>query len=128
MEDDKRRLIGEKLDLEGHKTALPEDISSDVQDEMLEEYEILTAFPPMYEIVMLNDDFTPMDYVIFVLKRFFHKSHDEATELTLTVHNSGQAVCGVYTREVAETKITQVIDLSRKNKHPLKCVMRKVPQ
>jgi ATP-dependent Clp protease adaptor protein ClpS len=126
MEDKKRKLFDEKMGLEDSTPTSMEDSSAIPQHHLLEESEVELARPPMYEVVMLNDDFTPMDYVVFILKRFFHKNHDEATELTLTVHNSGQGICGTYTREVAETKISQVIELSRKNKHPLKCVMRKV--
>jgi ATP-dependent Clp protease adaptor protein ClpS len=124
MDDKKRKLFGENMGLEDSNPM--ESASSLPQDDLLEESQTETARPPMYEVVMLNDDFTPMDYVVFVLKRFFHKNHDEATELTLCVHSKGQGICGTYTREVAETKISQVIELSRKNKHPLKCVMRKV--
>ncbi|NDF12257.1 MAG: ATP-dependent Clp protease adapter ClpS [Proteobacteria bacterium] len=83
------------------------------------------AHPHLYEVVLLNDDFTPIDYVVFVLKRFFRKSQQEAMQTALQVHNEGQATCGLYTREIAETKIMQVINLSRKNNHPLRCVMRK---
>lgn len=81
--------------------------------------------PCMYHVIVLNDDYTPMDFVVTVLKQFFNKTHDEAIKLMLKVHYKGQASCGVYTREVAETKVLQVTDSARKNKHPLKCVMKK---
>lgn len=81
--------------------------------------------PSMYRVLLLNDDYTPMDFVIEVLERFFQKSHDQATEIMLRVHNEGVGVCGVYTYEVAETKAGQVIDLARRSQHPLQCTIEK---
>lgn len=75
---------------------------------------------------MLNDDYTPMEFVVFVLERFFAKSHEEATQIMLTVHQKGAGVCGVFPYDVAETKISQVMDLARENQHPLQCTMEKV--
>ncbi len=77
--------------------------------------------PPMYRVVMLNDDFTPMDFVVEVLMRFFHKSADEAHALMMRVHEKGSAVCGVYTREIAETRVMQVETAARAAGHPLRC-------
>lgn len=81
--------------------------------------------PDLYRVLLLNDDFTPMEFVIHILERFFRKSGEEATRIMLHVHNNGVGECGVYTYEVAETKVTQVMDFSRKNQHPLQCVMEK---
>ncbi len=81
--------------------------------------------PSMYKALLLNDDFTPMDFVIHVLERFFSKNRQEATEIMLQVHRRGVGVCGVYTYEVAETKINLVMDYARKNEHPLQCTMEK---
>ena len=81
--------------------------------------------PSLYKVLMLNDDFTPMDFVTHVLQAYFGKSQDEAMELMLQVHQRGVAVCGVYTLDVAETKVTQVIELARKHQHPLQCVLEK---
>lgn len=81
--------------------------------------------PSMYKVLMLNDDYTPMEFVVHVLEHFFHKSHDEATHVMLQVHTRGVGVCGVYTYEVAETKATQVMDLARQNQHPLQCTIEK---
>lgn len=89
------------------------------------EPEIRTELPSMYDVLVLNDDFTPMDFVVFALKKFFHKSHEESIGLMLEVHHQGAGVCGTYTRDVAETKMMQVINLARENNHPLKCVIRK---
>lgn len=84
-----------------------------------------TRKPPMYKVLLLNDDYTPMEFVIYVLERFFHKNTEEATKIMLHVHQKGVGVCGVYTYEVAETKVSQVLDLARQNQHPLQCTMEK---
>lgn len=81
--------------------------------------------PSLYRVLLLNDDYTPMEFVVHVLERFFQKTREEATQIMLHVHNSGVGQCGVYTYEVAETKVTQVMDFARKNQHPLQCVMEK---
>ena len=81
--------------------------------------------PSMYKVIMLNDDYTPMEFVIMVLERFFNKTHEEATHIMLHVHQKGVGVCGVFTYEVAETKVTKVMDLARKNQHPLQCTLEK---
>jgi len=84
-----------------------------------------TKRPSMYKVLMLNDDYTPMEFVVHVLERFFSKNRDEATRIMLHVHQRGVGVCGVYTYEVAETKVTQVMDLARQNQHPLQCTIEK---
>ncbi|MFC0283583.1 ATP-dependent Clp protease adapter ClpS [Camelimonas abortus] len=81
--------------------------------------------PDMYKVLLLNDDFTPMEFVVEVLQRFFNKSPEDATRIMLHVHNHGVGVCGVYTFEVAETKVAQVMEFSRRHQHPLQCVMEK---
>ncbi len=84
-----------------------------------------TKKPSLYKVLLLNDDYTPMEFVIHVLERFFGKSRDEATRIMLHVHQKGVGVCGVYTFEVAETKVTQVMDFARQHQHPLQCTMEK---
>jgi ATP-dependent Clp protease adaptor protein ClpS len=84
-----------------------------------------TRKPAMYKVLMLNDDYTPMEFVVHVLERFFQKSREEATHIMLSVHRRGVGVCGVFTYEVAETKVTQVMDLARQNQHPLQCTIEK---
>ncbi len=84
-----------------------------------------TKKPDLYRVLLLNDDFTPMEFVIHVLERFFNKSREAATVIMLHVHNNGVGECGTYTYEVAETKVTQVMDFARKHQHPLQCVMEK---
>ncbi len=84
-----------------------------------------TQRPPMYKVLLLNDDFTPMEFVVMVLERFFGMNHAQAFELMLTVHKKGLAVVGVFTHEIAETKVTQVMEAARQHQHPLQCTMEK---
>ena len=81
--------------------------------------------PSLYRVLLLNDDYTPMEFVVHVLERFFQKNRDEAARIMLHVHNHGVGECGIYTYEVAETKVTQVLDFAKQNQHPLQCVMEK---
>jgi ATP-dependent Clp protease adaptor protein ClpS len=82
--------------------------------------------PPLFQVVLLNDDFTPMDFVVEVLRSFFGLDQEKAVQVMLHVHTRGKGVCGVFTREVAETKVTQVNEYSRAHQHPLLCTMEKV--
>jgi ATP-dependent Clp protease adaptor protein ClpS len=84
-----------------------------------------TKKPSLYRVLLLNDDYTPMEFVVHVLERFFQKDREAATRIMLHVHNHGVGECGVYTFEVAETKVSQVMDFARQNQHPLQCVMEK---
>ena len=79
--------------------------------------------PPLYKVILLNDDYTPMEFVVHILERFFNKDRPTATRIMLEVHTKGQGVCGIYTREIAETKVSQVNDYSRDNQHPLLCTL-----
>ena len=79
--------------------------------------------PPLYKVVLLNDDFTPMDFVVDLLKQFFGMNHERATQVMLHVHTRGKGVCGVFTFEIAETKVAQVNEHARRSEHPLKCDM-----
>lgn len=81
--------------------------------------------PSLYRVLLLNDDYTPMEFVVHVLEHFFAKNREEATQIMLHVHQHGVGECGVFTYEVAETKVTQVMDFARKHQHPLQCVMEK---
>ena len=81
--------------------------------------------PPLYKVVLINDDYTPMEFVVYVLQRFFSKSSDQATAIMLNVHQRGVGVCGVYSYEVAEAKATQVMDYARQNEHPLQLQIEK---
>ena len=84
-----------------------------------------TKTPSPYKVLMLNDDYTPMEFVVHILERFFAKSRQEATRIMLHVHKRGVGICGVYTYEVAETKVTQVMDFARQHQHPLQCTLEK---
>ncbi len=84
-----------------------------------------TKEPALYKVLMLNDDYTPMEFVVLCLQRFFRMSMEEATRVMLHVHQKGVGVCGTFTYEVAETKVTQVMDFARENQHPLQCTLEK---
>jgi len=92
---------------------------------VVEEARPEVARPPLYQVILLNDDFTPMDFVVVVLETFFNMDRERATQVMLHVHTRGKGVCGVFTREVAETKVTQVNEFSRTHQHPLLCTMEK---
>jgi ATP-dependent Clp protease adaptor protein ClpS len=79
--------------------------------------------PPLYKVLLLNDDYTPMDFVVTVLQTVFAMSRERATQVMLQVHREGMGVCGTYTREVATAKVDQVVDIARRNQHPLQCTM-----
>ena len=93
--------------------------------EVLEEKQEKTDEPKLFRVLLHNDDYTPMDFVVYVLERFFNKPPEEATRIMLHVHQKGVGICGVYTYEVAETKVAQVTSFARQNEHPLQCTMEK---
>ena len=84
-----------------------------------------TQRPPLYKVMLLNDDYTPMEFVVHILERFFGLNHAQAFEIMLTVHKKGLAVVGVFSYEIAETKVAQVMDFARRHQHPLQCTMEK---
>lgn len=92
-------------------------------DVMIAEPKTKVKRPPMYKVILLNDDYTPMDFVVTVIEQIFRKTHTEAMELMFTVHKKGAAVVAVYTRDVAETKVDQVVEYARINEYPLQCIM-----
>lgn len=120
-----------------HDTTIKGTASSQWEDETGQNHgetedEVLTAQPnvrparpPFYKVVLLNDDFTPMEFVVKVLENIFNKDANEAVRIMLEVHNKGAGLCGVFTRDVAETKIDQALYLARQHEHPLQCVMEK---
>ncbi len=95
------------------------------QTDLLEKTRPKVEKPRLYKVLLLNDDYTPMDFVVHVLQRFFNKGREEATRIMLTVHYKGVGVCGVYPREVAETKVNQVLEFARRHEHPLQCIMER---
>lgn len=92
---------------------------------LLVEPEVKTKRPPYFKVVLMNDDYTPMDFVVFILKDIFRKSHEDAVHTMLEIHHQGQSICGVYTRDVAETKAELVITLARRSEYPLQCRVEK---
>ena len=103
------------------------DIPDPNQDDGLavQEAEPKVKRPPLYSVVMLNDDFTPMEFVVHVLESFFSMDREKAVRVMLQVHTQGKGVCGIFSREIAETKVSQVNDYSRENNHPLLCTMER---
>jgi ATP-dependent Clp protease adaptor protein ClpS len=112
-------------DPEGPNDPLNPDVGDDAGLGIATKTRVRTKKPSMYRVLILNDDYTPMEFVVLILERFFGKSREQATRIMLHVHQKGVGVCGVYTYEVAETKVAQVMDMARRNEHPLQCTMEK---
>lgn len=93
---------------------------------LLEQDPVLAKLPPLYQVVLLNDDYTPMEFVVIVLQEYFQKDHIAATEIMLKVHYEGKGVCGVFPRDIASTKVEMVLNHARNQGHPLQCVMEEV--
>ena len=87
---------------------------------------IKPKLPSLYKVVILNDDYTPMEFVVHVVQEVFNKSHDEATRLMLKIHTEGMGVCGMYPLEIAETKMNKVLNLAKEEEHPLQCIIEKI--
>ena len=102
-----------------------DDVSKDYKQGLLLDTKPKTKKPSMYNVIILNDDYTPMEFVVLVLEKFFNKKQEEATQIMLHVHKKGIGVCGTYTYEVAESKCILVLDFAKKNGHPLQCTMEK---
>jgi len=92
---------------------------------LLTRAEAKTKKPSMYKVILLNDDFTPMEFVVHVLQRFFRMTMEQATDVMLQVHQHGVGICGIFTFEVAETKVNQVMSFAKQNEHPLQCTLEK---
>ena len=99
--------------------------NNEPQRGLLLESQPKTKKPSMYNVILLNDDYTPMEFVVIVLEKVFNKKQDEATQIMLHVHKNGIGVCGTFTYEVAESKCKTVIGMAKKNEHPLQCTMEK---
>ncbi len=93
------------------------------ESEVIEAQRVKLKPPPLYKVILLNDDFTPMDFVVIVLQRFFAKTREQATQIMLKVHREGRGLCGIYPRDIAATKVEQVLAFAREHQHPLQCVM-----
>lgn len=109
--------------VDGHDT--DDGIGDDGESGLATKTRTKTKKPSMYKVLMLNDDYTPMEFVVMVVEQFFSKSHEDAIQIMLHVHQKGVGICGIFTYEVAETKVTQVMDFARKNEHPLQCTLEK---
>ena len=90
---------------------------------LIEEAKPRLQKPRMYKVILLNDDYTPMEFVVVILERFFYKNRDQATQIMLHVHTRGVGVCGLYTKDIAETKVKEVLNFANENKHPLQCTL-----
>lgn len=101
------------------------DFENDSDGSVIEKTDLKTKKPPMYKVILLNDDFTPMEFVVTVLEKYFKIGRERAISIMLDVHQKGLAIVGVYSNEVAETKVTQVMDYAKKYEHPLQCTMEK---
>lgn len=116
------------LNNSGDNAQNPEDGNGDNQDQqtgLLVKPKPKTKKPSMYKVLLLNDDYTPMEFVVHILEKFFNKSRQEATDIMLHVHRRGVGICGIFTYEIAETKVAQVMDFARTNEQPLQCTMEK---
>lgn len=113
-------VLGPKLGM-----SKPNQSPEETEGQTITETRPTTKRPALYKVILLNDDYTPMDFVILILRRFFHKNEADATRVMLEVHNQGAGIAGVFSYEVAETKVYQVNEFSRTNRHPLKCIMEK---
>ena len=121
-------VLADLTTLKLHMMASDDDENGDSGDgdtSLLTKTKPKTDKPPLYKVMLLNDDYTPMEFVVHVLERFFGMNHAQAFELMLTVHKKGLAVVGVFSFEVAETKVAQVMDFARRHQHPLQCTMEK---
>ena len=114
-----------RIKMSDKETDRPNGGDNDTNIGVVERTTTKTRKPSMYKVIMLNDDYTPMEFVILVLERFFSKSHEEATNIMLHVHQKGVGICGVFTYEVAETKVGQVMDFALQEEHPLQCTLEK---
>jgi len=94
---------------------------------VLERDAVALRQPPLYQVLLLNDDFTPMDFVVDVLQRIFRMNQERAMRVMLEVHTEGRGICGIYTRDIAASKVEQVVNLAREHQHPLACVMEEAP-
>ena len=104
---------------------MSENEEGDDDQELLVKTKPKTKRPPLYKVLLINDDYTPMEFVVMILERFFGLTHSQAFDIMITVHKKGLAVVGVFSYEVAETKVAQVMDCARQNQHPLQCTMEK---
>jgi len=97
-----------------------------LEDTIVRENKLKAKLPKDYKVILLNDDYTPMEFVVVVIQKVFKKSHDEATKIMLQIHTEGIGICGIFPLEIAETKMNQVLNLSKESQHPLQCIIEKI--
>jgi ATP-dependent Clp protease adaptor protein ClpS len=97
-----------------------------LEDTIVKESQVKPKLPKSYKVILLNDDYTPMEFVVDVIQKVFKKSHDEATKIMLQIHTEGIGICGVFPLEIAETKLNPVLNLSQESQHPLQCIIVKI--
>ncbi len=102
---------------------MPEEYPRNNDQALVEEAKPRLQKPRMYKVILLNDDYTPMEFVVVILERFFYKNKEQATQIMLHVHTRGVGVCGLYTKDIAETKVKEVLNFANENKHPLQCTL-----
>ncbi|MDA9086783.1 ATP-dependent Clp protease adapter ClpS [Methylophilaceae bacterium] len=101
-------------------------IPHQLEDTVEQESKLKPKLPKNYKVILLNDDYTPMEFVVDVIQKVFRKTHDEATKIMLQIHTEGIGICGIYPLEIAETKMNQVLNLSKESQHPLQCIIEKI--
>ena len=101
-------------------------ISHQLEDTVEQESKLKPKLPKNYKVILLNDDYTPMEFVVDVIQKVFRKTHDEATKIMLQIHTEGIGICGIYPLEIAEIKMNQVLNLSKESQHPLQCIIEKI--
>jgi len=120
---DTKKTNGQEASNTGSTPA--ENSTASVDTAVVIEHKTEVLPPPLYKVLLHNDDYTPMDFVVMVLEKFFRKTHAEALEVMLNVHNKGIGICGVFPYEIAETKVSVVLETAREHEHPLQCSMEK---
>jgi ATP-dependent Clp protease adaptor protein ClpS len=120
-----RQAVGNVMQMMAGKGGAGKDGDGEGKTGLVTKTRPKTKKPSLYKVLLLNDDYTPMEFVVHVLERYFNKGREDATRIMLHVHQKGVGICGVYTYEVAETKVTQVMDFARQNGHPLQCTLEK---
>ena len=100
--------------------------SNNTEDIQISPEKQKTKLPSIYKVIILNDDYTPMEFVVYTIQNVFKKSHDEATRIMLKIHTEGQGVCGMFPLEIAETKMKQVLNLAKEHQHPLQCIIEEI--
>ena len=101
-------------------------ISHQLEDTVEQESKLKPKLPKNYKVILLNDDYTPMEFVVDVIQKVFRKTHNESTKIMLQIHTEGIGICGIYPLEIAETKMNQVLNLSKESQHPLQCIIEKI--